>query len=89
VPLDPTTAHKLYSAAKRRAGITKAGGIHALRPSFATPLLEAGPALPTLHRLLGHDRRTPTLRYLHVTPHRVAAQGSPRDGLAFDPPAAA
>jgi integrase/recombinase XerD len=31
VPMDPTTAQKLYSAAKRHAGITKAGGIHALR----------------------------------------------------------
>ncbi len=38
VPLDPSTAQKLYSAAKPRAGITKAGGIPALRPAFATHL---------------------------------------------------
>jgi len=30
-PMDPTTAQKIYYGAKRRAGITKAGGIHALR----------------------------------------------------------
>lgn len=30
-PMDPATAQKLYYAAKQRAGITKAGGIHALR----------------------------------------------------------
>ena len=31
-PMDPATAQKMYYAAKRRAGITKAGGIHALAP---------------------------------------------------------
>jgi site-specific recombinase XerD len=42
VPLDPSTVQKMYYAAKWRAGITKAGGIHALRHAFATHLLEAG-----------------------------------------------
>ena len=89
VPMDPTTAQKRYSAAKRRAGITKAGGSHALRPAFATPLVEAGTDLAPLPQLLGHDSITTTMRSVHVTPQRVAAQGSPLDGLAFDTPAAA
>jgi integrase/recombinase XerD len=88
-PMDPTTAQKLYYAAKRRAGITKAGGIHALRHSFATHLLEAGTDLPTLQRLLGHDSITTTMRYVHVTQQRVAAQGSLLDSLPRDTPAAA
>jgi integrase/recombinase XerD len=79
-PRDPTTAQKIYSGAKRRAGITKAGGIPALRPSFATHLLEAGTDLPTLQRLLGHDSITTTMRYVHVTQQRAAAQGSPLEG---------
>ena len=83
-PMDPTTAQKIYYAAKRRAGITKAGGIHALRPSFATHLLEAGTDLPTLQQLLGHDSITTTMRYVHVTRRRVATQGSPLDGLLGD-----
>ncbi len=79
----------MYDAAKRRAGITKAGGIHALRPAFATPLVEAGTDLATLQQLLGHDSVTTTMRYVHVTQQRGAAQGSPLDGLPFDTPAAA
>lgn len=83
-PMDPTTAQKSYYAAKRRAGITKVGGIHALRHAFATHLLEAGTDLPTLQRLLGHDSVTTTMRYVHVTQQRVAAQGSPLESLPFD-----
>jgi len=88
-PMAVETAQKMYYAAKRRAGITKAGGIHALRHSFATHLLEAGTDLPTLQRLLGHDSITTTMRYVHVTQQRVAAQGSLLDSLPLATPAAA
>ncbi len=83
-PMNPTPAQKLYYAAKQRAGITKVGGIHALRHAFATHLLEAGTDLPTLQQLLGHDSLTTTLRYVHVTQKRVAAQGSPLESLLVD-----
>jgi len=82
--MDPTTAQKIYYAAKQRAGITKVGGIHALRHAFATHLLEAGTDLPTLQQLLGHDSVTTTMRYVHVTQKRVAAQGSPLESLLVD-----
>ena len=79
--MDPTTAQKLYYAAKRRAGITKAGGIHALRHAFATPLLEAGTELPTLQPRWGPDRVTTTLRYVPGARNRGAAQSSPLASL--------
>jgi len=33
---------------------------------------------------LGHDSITTTMRYVHVTQQRAAAQGSPLDSLPFD-----
>lgn len=80
-PMDPTTAQKLYYAAKERAGITKAGGIHALRHAFATHAVEGGMDLPTLQQLLGHDSITTTMRYVHVARRHATAQGSPLESL--------
>jgi integrase/recombinase XerD len=88
-PMAVETAQRIYYAATRRAGLTKGGGIHALRHAFATHRLEAGTDLPTRQRLLGPDSITATMRYVHVTPQRALAHSSPLDGLAFDPPAAA
>jgi site-specific recombinase XerD len=79
--LDVRSAQKLYTAAKSRAGVAKVGGIHALRHAFATHSLEAGLDLPTLGRMLGHTSVTTTMRYLHTTGPRVAAQVSPLDQL--------
>lgn len=79
--LDAASAQRIYTTAKRRAGVKKAGGIHSLRHAFATHSLEAGLDLPTLARMLGHTSVKTTMRYLHTTAERVSAQISPLDHL--------
>ena len=80
-PMDVSTAQKLYYAAKRGAGITKRGGIHALRHAFATHLLEAGTDLHTIQRLLGHGHIGSTMRYFHLARRTVLATPSPLEWL--------
>ena len=84
--MDIGSAQKIYYTAKRRTGIEKVGGIHSLRHAFATHSLEAGLDLPTLGRMLGHTSVSTTMRYLHTTTKRVAAQISPLDRLLLGTP---
>lgn len=79
--MDASSAQKIYTTAKRRAGIEKVGGIHSMRHAFATHSLEAGVDLATLGRMLGHTSVSTTMRYLHTTTKRVSAQISPLDRL--------
>ncbi|MCL4395748.1 MAG: site-specific integrase [Chloroflexi bacterium] len=85
-PLDPSGLQRAYSTAKRRAGITKPGGIHALRHAFATHLLEAGVDLHTIQRLLGHRSITTTTRYWHLTHASLTTQAARLELLAELPP---
>jgi integrase/recombinase XerD len=80
-PMDPSGLQRAYHRAKRRAGITKPGGIHALRHAFATHLLEAGVDLHTIQRLLGHRSITTTTRYWHLTHASLTTQAARLDLL--------
>jgi site-specific recombinase XerD len=80
-PVHISQVQKMFHAAKRRARITKQGGIHSLRHAFATHLLEASVDIHTIGRLMGHDKITTTARYLHVK-QQVASTDSPLDLLS-------
>jgi site-specific recombinase XerD len=80
-PLSVSTPQKVFHRAKQRAGITRGHGIHCLRHSFATHLLEAGVDLTVISRLLGHRSLSTTARYLHVTNRHVQGIRSPLDLL--------
>ena len=77
------SVRKLYEKARNRAGIKKGVGIHTLRHSFATHLLEAGYDIRKIQVLMGHRRLTTTMIYLHVSRKTLSAIPSPLD--LFDP----
>ena len=80
-PLPEGTGQKIFNAAVERAGLRRKGGIHALRHSFATHLVEAGVELPVLQRLLGHKSLSTTTVYLHVRQERLAQIRGPLELL--------
>jgi integrase/recombinase XerD len=80
-PLPASSVKKIFTAAKQRAGIQHGHGMHSLRHSFATHLMEAGVALPVIQRLMGHTSLTTTAKYLHVTSQHLAGVRSPLDLL--------
>ena len=65
-PLDCGSAQLYYYAARKAAGITKAGGIHSLRHCFASHLLEGGVDLNSISQLMGYAQLSTTGRYLYM-----------------------
>ena len=76
-PMVDATGQRIYYHAVQRAGLRRKGGIHALRHSFATHLLEAGVEITVVQRLLGHSHLSTTSTYLHVRQERLAQIAGP------------
>ena len=69
----------VYEKARKKAGVKKGAGLHTLRHSFATHLLEAGYDIRKIQVLMGHARLTTTMIYLHVSSETLSKIPSPLD----------
>ena len=73
------TAQQVFKTALLKAGINKNVGIHSLRHSFATHLLENGTDIRFIQELLGHNDIKTTLLYTDVTDKSLRKITSPLD----------
>ena len=77
------TVREIYDKARGKAGIQKGAGLHTLRHSFATHLLENGYDIRKIQILLGHSCLSTTMIYVHVSRKTLSKIKSPLD--SYDP----
>ncbi len=77
----PTSAGKVLAKTIKKSGVPKRGGLHSLRHSFATHLLESGTDLRYIQELLGHSSSKTTEIYTHVSNKYLQQIKSPLDDL--------
>ena len=82
-PLSKSSVQKIYTNAKKKAGIHRGQGIHTLRHCFATHMLEAGYDIRRIQKMLGHSNVSTTMIYLHVSRESVSKVQSPLDIYNF------
>jgi integrase/recombinase XerD len=75
---------KVFEQAKLKAGVTQKGGIHSMRHSYATHLLEQGTDIKVIQELLGHNNLKTTERYTHVSVKLIEKVQSPLDKLKWE-----
>lgn len=78
-PLSYEALRNTYEKARKKAGVKNGEGIHTLRHSFATHLLEAGYDIRKIQVLLGHTKLSTTMIYLHVSRETLSKVPSPLD----------
>lgn len=77
------TIQMAFKNALGKSGIKKKVGIHSLRHSFATHMMEHGVSLPIIQQLLGHKSLRTTSVYLHVQKYTLDAVKSPLDSISL------
>lgn len=80
------SVQQVFKDAKALAGVKTPGGIHTMRHSFATHLLESGTDIRFIKDLLGHNSLGTTLRYTHVSLKQITLIKSPLDDLNLGRP---
>lgn len=81
-PMSRNTTQNIYARAIAAGRVKRKRGIHTLRHSFATHLLEGAVEITAVQQMLGHTSLSTTARYLHVTAGRLGQIKSPLDLLA-------
>lgn len=76
-----SSVQQVFKKAMKKAGVRKKVGIHGLRHSYATHLLEAGADMRFIQELLGHHSIKTTQLYTKVTPQSLSKISSPLDTL--------
>ena len=77
------TLWEIYDKARKKADIKGGAGLHTLRHSFATHLLEDGYDIRKIQILLGHSLLSTTMIYVHVSRQTLSKIKSPLD--SYDP----
>lgn len=75
------SAQAVFKNAMNKANISKTIGIHGLRHSYATHLLEAGTDMVFIQKLLGHSNVKTTEIYAKVSTKLISKVSSPLDQI--------
>ncbi|MGL5434295.1 MAG: tyrosine-type recombinase/integrase, partial [Lachnospiraceae bacterium] len=81
-PISKSTVQHTFKKIVRQSGIQKDPGVHSLRHSFATHLLEKGVSMLAIQKLLGHIHLKTTAIYTHLQ-RSPADLKSPLDDLSI------